>query len=182
MHQNIKALKFQLANATSKTSLKKSIVTSLGWWQICMFYCKIFKFTRTSDLARRSARRMKMKITKILQTPLIPKAVRELLTGYHATRRPAAGEQIGRWQNSAQSIVSILCRVITHVNQRLYKTQTEKLTVAARVDHSARVMPEKSKWFRPSHHESYPPSQTPLKTPRLSREFETPEKGKYREE
>ena len=55
-----------------------------------MFYCKIFKFTRTSDLARRSARRMKMKITKILQIPLIPKAVREL-TGYQATRRPAAG-------------------------------------------------------------------------------------------
>ena len=135
-------------------------------------------FTRTSDSARRSAKRMKMKIAKNLQTPLIPKAVRELLTGYHATRRPAAGEQIGRWQNSAQSIVSILCRVITHVNQRLYKTQTEKLTGAARVDHSARVMPEKSKWFRPS----YPPSQTPLKTPRLSREFETPEKGKYREE
>ena len=56
----------------------------------CMFYCKIFKFTRTSDLARRSARRMKMKFAKILQTPLIPKAVREL-TGYQATRRPAAG-------------------------------------------------------------------------------------------
>ena len=33
---------------------------------------------------------MKMKITKILQIPLIPNAVREL-TGYQATRRPAAG-------------------------------------------------------------------------------------------
>ena len=35
---------------------------------------------------------MKMKITKILQTPLIPKAVRELTDDYQATRRPAAGD------------------------------------------------------------------------------------------
>ena len=58
---------------------------------------KYWGFTRASDSARASARGMKMKVTKILQTPLISKAVRELTDDYQVTRRPAAGDSRADW-------------------------------------------------------------------------------------